>query len=504
MAKIVHEIYRIEDKLEALQPLLDSIQYVEDANTDEVVLRSAEIIGNIIYSMRCSKEYNFFSLVMDYVDMHFDCTLKAPAGVNYHKNHYILKINPLMLMKFDKFMIRAILIHETYHIILKHVLRDRKYDNCKLIDKERINIAEDVAINQHIPELENNKNCCNLHTLAQMLNISYYDIRPNREFEYYAELIMQYAPVSDIENMINSMINTVLSGIKHTIQISTGQGEGDNSDSNEDDNNSSGKGDKGDKADNRTPVCRKPQSINSFNYNTSDILEDNNADLEEYQINNILKEVSAKARGTIPAGVDAILQEIMKEPVIRWQDVLKQYIGRLPIPFKKTNTRLNRRQPFRLDIMGKLPDNYYRIVIAIDTSGSMSDNDISMCMNEIWGIINYQKKRFDVTVITCDSKVQEVFTVKKRADFNKIHIKGRGGTAFSPVYEYLRENRRKYKDAVVIYFTDGYGESRLTVQPLNYNNIWVITQHINDLSLNKPYGRVLTMNIDELHKKYKK
>jgi len=78
------------------------------------------------------------------------------------------------------------------------------------------------------------------------------------------------------------------------------------------------------------------------------------------------------------------------------------------------------------------------------------------------------------------------------------------GTSFSPVFEYLRENKRKYKDAVVIYFTDGWGEHELSVKPLNYNNIWVLTESAKDLSIKHPYGRVLEMNIEEIRKRNNK
>ena len=75
------------------------------------------------------------------------------------------------------------------------------------------------------------------------------------------------------------------------------------------------------------------------------------------------------------------------------------------------------------------------------------------------------------------------------------------GTEFSPVYKYLRDNKRKFIDSVVIYFTDGYGEGELSVKPLNYNNIWVLTEKKENLSLKHPFGRVLEMNIDEIRKR---
>jgi len=327
---------------------------------------------------------------------------------------------------------------------------------------------------------------CNIPSLAEMLGVNEITIEQDRECEYYIELA---GKTSANNNSPEKLLEAMKDMLNKQSSDSSSQSES-NSDNTSDNNDSGGQ-----------------RVVKDFGKGhdqkmTQEIAGD--ADISKEILNNLLKTVSAQCRGTIPAGIEGIIQELNKPTIIRWQDVLKKYIGRLPIPFKRTRSRLNRRMPKRLDIMGKLPDAYYNIVVAIDTSGSMSDNDVQMCFNEIWGIIESQKKKFDITVIECDSEIQTIYHVKKKRDFKQIKRKGYGGTSFSPVFEYLKENKRKFRDSVVIYFTDGYGERELSTKPLNYNNIWVLTESKNDLSLKEPYGRVLELNLNALREKYNK
>ena len=138
----------------------------------------------------------------------------------------------------------------------------------------------------------------------------------------------------------------------------------------------------------------------------------------------IKREAISKTRGNIPAGLDAVIEELFREPIIRWQDVLKNYIGRIPIPFKRTCTRLDRRQPHRLDIQGKLPDAFYKIVCVIDVSGSMSNENVAICLNEVLSIVSLQKKKFDITVIEFDVEISSIYHIKNKRDIKKIKRTG--------------------------------------------------------------------------------
>ena len=83
--------------------------------------------------------------------------------------------------------------------------------------------------------------------------------------------------------------------------------------------------------------------------------------------------VNKATRGLLPLGLEDIVAKLNAKPQLRWQDILKKLVGTLPVPYKKTIMRKNRRQPDRLDLRGKLPDHIIKIIIAIDTSGSMDE-----------------------------------------------------------------------------------------------------------------------------------
>lgn len=92
-------------------------------------------------------------------------------------------------------------------------------------------------------------------------------------------------------------------------------------------------------------------------------------------------------------------------------------------------------------------------------------------------------------------QIQRVYRIKKKSDL-KDSVIGRGGTTFTSVIEYINEHRY-FRDALMIYFTDGFGEANIPV-PKTYRNLWVIIGDEDNLSVKNPYGRVVSMGNIEL------
>ena len=97
------------------------------------------------------------------------------------------------------------------------------------------------------------------------------------------------------------------------------------------------------------------------------------------------------------------------------------------------------------------------IVVAVDTSGSIDQEDFQDFFGEIASIVqtfpNYQ-----LTLIQCDTAITDVQRFSREKPFDgcsKIEIKGGGGTSFVPVFEYLKEE--KITPKVLLYYTDGCG-----------------------------------------------
>jgi len=80
-----------------------------------------------------------------------------------------------------------------------------------------------------------------------------------------------------------------------------------------------------------------------------------------------------------------------------------------------------------------------------------------------------------------------VYEARSKRDI-QFKIKGRGGTSFEPVFDYIRENKM-FPD-VLIYLTDGYALVSLEKPP--YPVIWVTTG-----STNFPFGEVIEYDIQK-------
>lgn len=106
----------------------------------------------------------------------------------------------------------------------------------------------------------------------------------------------------------------------------------------------------------------------------------------------------------------------------------------------------------------------------------------------IFGILAKRKRK--ITVIECDAEVQRVYRARNASEI-KTKVAGRGGTCFSSTIEYIN-NDKYFRDALLIYFTDGYGEYTIP-KPKTYRNIWVVFDRAENLSLKEPYGIVIAL-----------
>ena len=150
---------------------------------------------------------------------------------------------------------------------------------------------------------------------------------------------------------------------------------------------------------------------------------------------------------------------------------------------------MSRRQPDRYDISGSINDRLIKIAVAIDTSGSMSNEDLERVMVEIFDIIG--TRMCEMTIIECDAEIQRIYRARSAQDIS-YDIHGRGGTSFVPVIDYVNENRY-FRDAILIYFTDGMGDHSIP-RPLTLRTMWVLQNDNCKLSVRNPYGEVLVMD----------
>lgn len=404
-----------------------------------------------------------------------DFSSDSLAGIKLGEYPPVFVSNPLLLGKLTLKEILYVICHEIDHILYNHpaeMLKANPSRDPKLF--KLFNYAADAAVNDRLDfEVSQGASymtmpsgAINSTVLSQMFSLG--SIFHLESYQYYFDLIRDL----DIDEGIPSAPSRIMNALP---------GEEGESDEVAADSSPDGE----DQEAIVTASTMQGEADHSWN-------EGLDAEELEAAANELVSEVAdnmnEETRGLMPGRFIAEVKRINAPAKISWQSMLKRYVGTIAANKRKTRTRLNRRQPSRFDLSGSMDDKVLKIVVALDTSGSVSDREITQFFNEIFAIIAHRKH--EVTVIECDSEIQRVYRVSSPADI-QLKVAGRGGTEFSPVIEYLNDNRY-FRDALLIYFTDGYGEREIP-RPKTYRNLWVVLRNENNLSLKNPYGTVVAL-----------
>jgi len=191
----------------------------------------------------------------------------------------------------------------------------------------------------------------------------------------------------------------------------------------------------------------------------------------------------AKSWSSLPGPIQSLVTAILekRKPKVHWRRALRLFAA------SSRRTRIvatQRRESRRYDtIPGIKVKQLQRLAVAIDTSGSVPDSDLSDFFAEIHGMWRHGA---EVQVIECDATVHRTYPYRGRLpDF----VAGRGGTAFDPVFAHLRRNRLERYDGC-IYLTDGFAPAPKIKPPCRL--LWVVTPDGN-VDERLRFGRVIQL-----------
>ena len=191
------------------------------------------------------------------------------------------------------------------------------------------------------------------------------------------------------------------------------------------------------------------------------------------------------AAGKMPAGLKRFVDELV-EPKVSWRDLLRQSIQSC-ITDDFTWMRPNRKHMYGGIFLPTLKkDETIDIQIAIDMSGSISDEMGKDFLSEIYGIMQ-QYHDFKIGVMTFDTQAYGYteFTTDNQDDLLSYNLQGGGGTDFDAFWNYWKENNIEPKMAIV--FTDGFPFG--SWGPDNYTDtLWIITEG-SKTRVTPPFGR---------------
>jgi len=384
-----------------------------------------ELVNTVIINM-IDREDNFFGSFMLKIERDIRIDITGAVVTIPTMNAFRMYYNPILFLMFNEEEMAATFKHEIYHIMYFHY--ERALALKKSYSREAITLALDISINQFIKNLPMNYK--KIYTLSKELDI---ELEENRTMEEYAYII---------QKAINKRVTP------------------------------SGRESESDYISKEVDISRSHEMWDEINMN-------------EKAIEQNAKKIAVGIKNSNPPeDIKVLIQKFNEKEELSWQDILRRMLPSIRAGYKKTITRRDRRQPDRMDLRGKLPSAIPDIIVAIDISASMNNEDLRKIFIEI--IVISKGRGGKITIIECDNEIRGIYSLRNENDIRKRTFKS-GSTSFTPVFKYIKDN--KLKDSILIYFTDGVGEKELKINPINNKVIWVITGD-EELSLIKSIGEV--------------
>jgi predicted metal-dependent peptidase len=381
----------------------------------------------------------------------------AIDGTLVYKKEFVDKITEPELI--------GVLVHEILHLSLLHLTRRQKREPTIW------NVAADICVNQIVKTngyslprgaivSDYNNNCefmgvkinkCDKKTAEQV-----YEELEHLKSKMKKRFVLGYPSMNDKEGGGNE------DGTPFDIHIE-GKDEGNKNQNGKDekDNNNQNKG-------------------NGFN---SNLTEEEKREWEEFwksKANEAL--VTAKLKGNVPAGIERLVGQL-SEAKIGWREILQRYVQRA-IPYDYTYSNPSKKSVATGYYMPNTIKDYIDVVVAVDTSGSIGQEELKEFLSEIVGIAKAFSTRVKMRLLTHDVKVWDDLLIQNGniAKINELKVKGGGGTSHKEVLDYVNE---KYKTTrLLICFTDGDSDlDEIDDGKYRFDKVFVISENGHDNQL---------------------
>ena len=188
-------------------------------------------------------------------------------------------------------------------------------------------------------------------------------------------------------------------------------------------------------------------------------------------------------RGHVPGDLVRELDR-RRKPKLPWRRLLRRYGGQALAKDDYSLTHPNKRYlADDLVVPGLHSDRAGRIVVAVDTSASITPELLDEILSEVAGLADEAE---EITVIIADAEVHEVITgVDLPAYLSKGRVSGGGGTDHLPVFWHIDKHR--LQPDLFVGLTDLF--TRLPRKQPPYPVIWVVPPERGTA----PWGRVVVL-----------
>lgn len=433
----------LQNKVVVVKPMTPS----EEAEVQKMLVKARiQIMFN----------YPFFGYLIMHLQLTPDYTIDTAAT-----DSKMFYYNPYFIKALSAPERTWIIIHEVMHAALKHIWR------CGTRIPQKWNYACDYAI----------------HSIMQQF-------LDTCEKEYRVALRMPKNCLysSEYDNMSAEQIYSILpEDYQKRISFGAG-GDGKSDKSNNDNDNSNGGGGQ------QTPLDDHSRWYTKNQQNDATI----NQRTWDGRLAAAAQFSSQKNRGNVPAFLQRLIDKIV-HPKKNWRLILNEFIEYICIDYAFTppdNRYIEEefgdiKMPSFSDEDGQVKN----LVFWIDTSGSMSNDDIKMVYSELYGAIQ-QFSKLHGYLGFFDAVATELKEFEDIDDVQHVKPVGGGGTDFDVGIKQTFKQFDPSEITCIIYMTDGYcpwpDEDLLEDVPM----LWVITNE----ETNPPFGTVIRLDPQEYEK----
>ena len=197
--------------------------------------------------------------------------------------------------------------------------------------------------------------------------------------------------------------------------------------------------------------------------------------------------------GSIPGYMVELIKKAA-DGKIDYRNVLRMFRSSI-LSQKRRLTRMRPSRRFGFEQMGSRYDFVTRLLIAIDTSGSVGSEELGRYFRIITTFFKYGVQEIDVLMFDCTVQGKPIKLDEAKKNKQEIKVKGRGGTNFQAPVDYVKDHPN-YDGLIIV--TDGYAETPEVPPHLSTKLLWVIdneNSYKQNYSSLRKTGRVCLMQL---------
>ncbi len=388
--------------------------------------------------------------------MHISFGLDSECETAYTDGRRIV-FSPLFLEELSDEELDFVMMHEIMHIALQHCFRGYK------LESERFNIACDIVVNSNIL-LSNGMDVASITIRGYGESMH---IAPDGKegYNYTAE---------EVYEMLGSPFGKPM------------KGKGSKS------NDNNGKKDKSD-------GTAGDGSDNGFWDDHHKWTESDDDDIlrDEWvsRVINACEVISIRESTKNQGGPPLWAQRLVKEASaaqIDWRTVLNEFVQEEinDYSFYPPDRRFGD-SPFFLPDFNEKDERVKNVWFLIDTSGSISDDELAAAYGEIKSAIEQFNGCLEGMLSFTETSVTDPIPFDSVESLMEIKPVGGGGNDFSAIFRYMQENMADEFPAYIIIITDGYDRFPKESEALGIPVLWLI----NNDDVTPPWGKVARIKI---------